>query len=148
KLTREMFKRSPLLTLQEYKPTEFDWRVGVLDGDVLFVCKYHMVKGHWQVVSKSRTGRTRYGAVEAVRVTEAPEAVRVLAVEAAALIGDGLYGVDIKEADSGIIIIEINDNPDIWVGHEDAAEGDRIYETIVANFLRRIRETLGDVTLE
>lgn len=146
KLTREMFKRSPLLTLQEYRPTEFDWRVGVLDGTVLYVCKYHMVKGHWQVVSKARSGRPRYGAVEAVPLADAPETVKGLALEATALIGDGLYGVDIKETDSGPVIIEINDNPDLWVGEEDAAEGDRIYETIISNFLRRIRETLGDVT--
>lgn len=146
KITREMFKRSPLLTLQEYKPTEFDWRVGVLDGEVLFVCKYHMVKGHWQIVSKAGSGRPRYGAVEAVPVTDTPDAVKALALEAAALIGDGLYGVDIKETDSGPVIIEINDNPDLWVGEEDAAEGDRIYEKIVANFLRRIQETLSDVT--
>jgi glutathione synthase/RimK-type ligase-like ATP-grasp enzyme len=145
-LTREMFKRSPLLTLQEYKPTEFDWRVGVLDGTVLYACKYHMVKGHWQIVSRAGSGRPRYGAVEAVPVADAPEAVKGLALEAAALIGDGLYGVDIKETDSGPVIIEINDNPDLWVGDEDAAEGDRIYETIISNFLRRIRETLGDVT--
>jgi glutathione synthase/RimK-type ligase-like ATP-grasp enzyme len=107
-----------------------------------------MVKGHWQIVSKSRTGRPRYGAVEAVKAEDAPEAVKSLALSAAALIGDGLYGVDLKDSDSGPIIIEINDNPDIWVGEEDAAEGDRLYEQIISCFVRRINETLSGVISE
>ncbi len=144
KLTRHMFKRSPLLTLQEYRPTEFDWRVGVLDGTVLYVCKYHMVKGHWQIVSKARSGRPRYGEVEAVPAETAPTAVKDLALEAAALIGDGLYGVDVKETVTGPVLIEINDNPDFWVGEEDAVIGDRLYEEITSAFLRRIRESTRD----
>jgi len=139
-LTREMFKRSPLLTLQEFRPTEFDWRVGVLDGAVLYVCKYFMAKGHWQIIGESRTGGRRYGKVEAVPVKDTPEKVKALAIEAAALIGEGLFGVDIKETEEGPVLIEINDNPDIWVGEEDAKEGDHLYEQIVLSFLRRIQE--------
>ncbi|HSG80924.1 MAG TPA: RimK family protein, partial [Gemmatimonadota bacterium] len=141
-LAREMFRRSPLLTLQEYRPTEFDWRVGVLDGGVLFVCKYYMARGHWQIVGESRSGKRQYGKVDAVAVSEAPESVRRLALEAAALIGDGLYGVDIKETETGPVLIEINDNPDLWIGEEDAAEGDRLYEQLVFAFLRRIQESV------
>ncbi|UCC71498.1 MAG: RimK family protein [Gemmatimonadota bacterium] len=140
KLTRDMFKRSPLLTLQEFRPTEFDWRIGVLDGAVLYACKYYMAKGHWQIVRERRGGGRRYGKVEAVPIDGAPEQVRSLALEAAALIGDGLYGVDIKETELGPVIIEINDNPDIWVGEEDAVEGDRLYDAIVHAFLRRLHD--------
>lgn len=139
-LTRQMFKRSPLLTLQEYRPTEFDWRIGVLDGAVLFACKYYMAKGHWQIVGEKLGGGRRYGKVEAVPIGETPEDVRSLALQAAALIGDGLYGVDIKETEAGPVIIEINDNPDIWVGEEDTVEGDRLYEAIVHAFLRRLQD--------
>jgi glutathione synthase/RimK-type ligase-like ATP-grasp enzyme len=138
KLTREMFKRSPLLTLQEFRPTEFDWRIGVLDGAALFACKYYMATGHWQIVREKRGGGRRYGKVEAVALDATPEPVRSLALQAAALIGDGLYGVDIKETEAGPVIIEINDNPDIWVGEEDAVEGDRLYDAIVHAFLRRL----------
>jgi glutathione synthase/RimK-type ligase-like ATP-grasp enzyme len=140
RLTREMFKRSPLLTLQEFRPTEFDWRIGVLDGAVLYVCKYYMAKGHWQIVREKRGGGRRYGKVEAVPINETPEPVRSLALQAAALIGDGFYGVDIKETEAGPVIIEINDNPDIWVGEEDGVEGDKLYEEIVHAFLRRMHE--------
>ena len=56
----------------------------------------------------------------------------------ASLIGDGLYGIDIKETPSGPVMIEINDNPNIDVGYEDAIEKDRVYERIVDVFLRRV----------
>jgi hypothetical protein len=55
----------------------------------------------------------------------APRAVVELALRAAALIGDGLYGVDIKETPSGPVVIEINDNPNLDAGDDDAADGDR-----------------------
>ncbi len=142
KITQEMFKRSPLLTLQEFRPTDFDWRIGVLDGSVLYACKYYMVKGHWQIVGKSRSGRRRYGQVEAVRLEDVPGSVKDLAVDATALIGDGLYGVDVKETDAGPVLIEINDNPDLWVGEEDAVIGDRLYEEITTALLRRIQESV------
>ncbi|NIN71794.1 MAG: ATP-grasp domain-containing protein [Gemmatimonadetes bacterium] len=141
KVTRELFRRSPLLTLQEFRPTEFDWRIAVLDGAVLFACKYYMAKGHWQVIGETPGGRRTYGKVVAVPVADTPESVRALALQAAALIGDGLYGVDIKETDEGVVIIEINDNPDIWVGEEDAAEGDRLYDAVIRAFVHRIEES-------
>lgn len=142
RITQSMFKRSALLTLQEFQPTDFDWRVGVLDGTVLYVCKYYMVKGHWQIVRKSRSGRRRYGQVEAVRLEDVPSPVKDLAIDATALIGDGLYGVDVKETEAGPVLIEINDNPDLWVGEEDAVVGDRLYDEITSAFLRRIQESV------
>lgn len=138
-LTREMFRRSPLLTVQEYRPTDFDWRVGVLDGEVIYVCRYYMVKGHWQIAGRSASGRPKYGAVEATPIDGTPLPVRELALQAAGLIGDGLFGVDVKEVETGPVVIEINDNPDLWVGEEDAVEGDALYEKLVKAFLRRIR---------
>jgi glutathione synthase/RimK-type ligase-like ATP-grasp enzyme len=139
-LSADMFRRSPLLILQEFTPTAFDWRIGVLDGRILFAARYHMVKDHWQIVGRFKTGRVRYGRVEAVSREEVPEAVRSLALEAAALIGQGLYGVDVKESDAGPLVIEVNDNPNIVATDEDAIERDRLYDTIIATFLRRIRD--------
>jgi glutathione synthase/RimK-type ligase-like ATP-grasp enzyme len=144
KLTREMFKRSPLLTLQEFRPTEFDWRIGILDGSVLYACKYFMVKGHWQIVDESSGGRLRYGDTQALPLDAVPKDVKSLALGAAALIGDGLYGVDVKETEAGPVVIEVNDNPDLWVGGEDAVEGDRLYDRITEHFLRRIQEMYAE----
>lgn len=143
-LCQEMFKKSPLLIAQEFTPTPFDWRIGVLEGKVLFAAKYHMVKDHWQIVGRWKTGRVRYGRVEAVALHEVPAAVIALALDAASLIGSGLYGVDIKETERGPLVIEVNDNPNIMESDEDAVEKDRVYETIIAVLLRRIHEIVAE----
>ncbi len=140
-LCQDMFRKSPLLIAQEFTPTRFDWRIGVLEGRLLFAAKYHMVKDHWQIVGQWKTGRVRYGRVEAVPLSEVPEPVRALAMEAAVLIGNGLYGVDIKDVDGRPMVIEVNDNPNLVEGDEDAIEKDRIYDAIIAALLRRIQET-------
>ena len=46
----ELFEETDLLLAQKFLPTEFDWRVGVLAGEPLFVCQYRMARGHWQIV--------------------------------------------------------------------------------------------------
>ena len=52
---------------QEWLPTRFDWRVGVLDRRPLYVCKYHMAPGHWQVVKHERERRIE-GSTQTLRV--------------------------------------------------------------------------------
>ncbi|HEU4456750.1 MAG TPA: glutamate-cysteine ligase family protein, partial [Longimicrobium sp.] len=135
----EMLRKSPLLIAQEFLPTEFDWRITVLGGRLLFAARYHMARGHWQIRTETR-GTERYGRVEAVPRDRAPREVVETALRAARLIGDGLYGVDIKETDSGPVVIEINDNPNLDVGYEDAADGNAVYEDVVEFFVRRVEE--------
>ena len=135
----EMFKRSPLLIVQEFAPTPFDWRIGVLDGRILFCCKYHQARDHWQIAQRSATGATRYGKVEAVPNDQVPAAVKRVALRGSRLIGTGLYGVDLKEVKGKPLMIEINDNPNIDSGYEDAFVKDKLYDSIIASFLRRIR---------
>jgi len=43
-----------------------------------------------------------------------------MALRAANLIGDGFYGVDIKQVGKRLYVIEINDNPNIDAGNEDS----------------------------
>jgi len=136
-LVKEMFKRTPLLLAQRFTPSEFDWRVGILERRILWTARYHMAAGHWQIAHRSAAG-TRYGRVDAVPIADCPREVTELALAGAALIGDGLYGVDIKMTDTGPVLIEINDNPNLEAGVEDGAEKDRPYEAIVDCFLRRI----------
>jgi len=54
------------------------------------------------------------------------------------LIGNGLYGVDLKQNDHGIFVIEINDNPNIDTGVEDLRLKDELYKIIVREFIRRL----------
>lgn len=140
----DMFRRSPLIIAQEFLPTDYDWRVTVLDGRVLFACKYHMARGHWQIRSETAGGKERYGRVEAVPRDSAPRDVVQAALRAARLIGDGLYGVDLKETADGPVVIEINDNPNLDVGYDDAADGTSIYEDVVDFFVRRIEQGPAD----
>jgi len=60
------------------------------------------------------------------------------AVKAAGLIGDGLYGVDVKQSDSGVYVIEVNDNPNLDVGVEDRYLGEDLFTLVMAEFLRRL----------
>jgi glutathione synthase/RimK-type ligase-like ATP-grasp enzyme len=133
-----MFRDTDLIIAQEYMRTEFDWRVGVLDGQPLFVCQYYMARDHWQIVKHGgprgqEEGRARTFAVEA-----APAEVIRIATEAAGLIGDGLFGVDLKENERGIFVVEINDNPNIDAGVEDAVLRDGLYAAILKALVRRI----------
>jgi len=61
-----------------------------------------------------------------------------LAVRAANLIGDGLYGVDIKEVGDRLLVMEINDNPSIEAGTEDAILKDELYLGIMQSFYDRL----------
>ncbi|MFT5446159.1 MAG: glutathione synthase/RimK-type ligase-like ATP-grasp enzyme [Gammaproteobacteria bacterium] len=136
-LLNEQFETTDLLVAQEYVPTEFDWRVGVMGGEPLFVCRYGMAPGHWQIVKRDDKG-IHEGESETLLVTDAPVEVVQLAVRAAALMGDGLYGVDLKTVEGKSMVIEVNDNPNIDAGVEDAALGDELYRRIMGHLLRKL----------
>lgn len=138
--SRELFEDSELLLAQAYVFTPFDWRIGVIDREPLFACRYHMSRGHWQILNHGARGGAREGAVETLPVEEVPRQVIQTAVRAARLIGDGLYGVDLKETGEGVLVIEINDNPNIDGGTEDAVLGARLYERVMGVFLARLEE--------
>lgn len=136
---QQLFKQSELILVQKFLPSEFDWRIGILDNKPIFACKYFMAKKHWQIYNHSARFH-KSGEAEAVDVNKVPPLVLKIALKAANLIGDGLYGVDIKEIDGKPYIIEINDNPNIDAGIEDAIEGNKIYEAIFNYFEKKINE--------
>lgn len=121
-LVTAFLEDSDLCIAQKYVPTEFDWRVGVLDKRPLFVCQYKMARGHWQIMNHKPDGRAIEGGHKTIAIAEAPQDVVDIGVRAANLIGDGLYGVDIKSGPDGPIVIEINDNPNLEHGIEDEAD--------------------------
>lgn len=133
-----MFQKSELLIAQEFLPTPFDWRVGIIDGQVLYVCKYFMAEKHWQIVNWSAK-QNQDGDVETIPVEEAPPGLIKTALKATSLIGRGLYGVDMKEVDGRFYVIEINDNPNIDSGTEDKILKDKLYSTVMDVFLNRIK---------
>lgn len=134
----EFLDRSELLIAQEFLPTTFDWRIGICDGQPLYACKYHMAAGHWQIVKNDHQGQRKYGKCETIPVEIAPRHVVRVARRAAGLIGDGLYGVDVKQTNGKCFVIEVNDNPNIDAGVEDKVLKSELYRRIMDVFLRRI----------
>jgi glutathione synthase/RimK-type ligase-like ATP-grasp enzyme len=136
---KTMFEESELLIAQEFLPTTFDWRVGIINGKPLFVCKYYMAASHWQIMNWNASKQDQEGAVETIPVDQAPAGLIRTALKATALIGTGVYGVDIKEADGKFYVIEINDNPNIDAGMEDKVLKDKLYAKIMDVFLNKIK---------
>jgi len=133
-----LLDKSELIIAQEFIPTDFDWRIGVLDRRPLYVCRYMMAGKHWQIIHRKADGRILEGGVETLSVGEAPAEVVASAVRAANLMGDGLYGVDVKQLGRKCYIMEVNDNPSIDAGYEDTVLKDALYREIMGVFLRRI----------
>jgi glutathione synthase/RimK-type ligase-like ATP-grasp enzyme len=140
----QFFAESDLIVAQEFVPTTFDWRIGILDRHPLYAAKYFMAPKHWQIIRQDRPqGHGRYGKMETLPVELAPTAAVRLALKAANLIGDGLYGVDVKQSNGSFYIIEVNDNPTLEAGCEDSILKDELYRRIMEVFLRRMEKAKG-----
>ena len=136
-----LLEKSELIVAQAFLPTEFDWRVGVLDGEPLFVCRYYMVKHHWQIYRTNTAGKVSAGNADTLSAAEAPPALIKLALSAAAMIGHGLYGVDIKEHEGRYYVVEVNDNPSIDAGCEDKILGPELYSRIMQAIFNRVQKS-------
>ncbi len=137
-VTAQLFEDTDLLIAQEFLVTDFDWRIGVLDRKAIYAAKYFMARKHWQIISNQAGGGADYGKVEAVPVELVPQSVVRTAVKAASLIGDGLYGVDVKQSGRQAYVIEVNDNPSIDAGYEDVLLKDSLYERIIEYFVAKL----------
>ena len=141
----ELFELTALVLAQEFLYTEYDWRVGVLNGRALYACRYMMARNHWQIYNhsaKSAKSRAFSGGFETFPTFEVPKSVLDAALKAAKVVGNGLYGVDVKELDGKAYVLEVNDNPSLESKVEDAYLGDELYMQIMGEFYRRL-ETKG-----
>lgn len=145
KCLNQYFKTSDLLLLQPFIPTEFDWRIGILDNKPIFSCRYYMAENHWQIYNWEAPKENNMGMYETIPITDVPENVLKTALKSTRLIGDGLYGVDIKSVGDKHYVIEINDNPNIDWGIEDQIMGEQLYTQVMNVFLQRIRRKHGYV---
>jgi glutathione synthase/RimK-type ligase-like ATP-grasp enzyme/uncharacterized protein YbcV (DUF1398 family) len=140
---KKMLAKSDVIIVQEFIPTDFDWRIGIIDKKPLYACKYYMADHHWQIMNWNKKGDERYGASETMPIEKAPDIVVQTALKAANLIGDGLYGVDLKQVNGKTVVIEINDNPSIDSGIEDEVLNDELYLKIMEVFLARMQKKKG-----
>jgi glutathione synthase/RimK-type ligase-like ATP-grasp enzyme len=134
---KNLFRQSALVLAQEYLYTDYDWRIGVLGGRAIYACKYFMVKGHWQIYQHGGA-QVDSGDFETMPTYEVPKKVIQAALSATRLIGNGLYGVDIKQSGNRVAVIEVNDNPSIDAGVEDRFLGGELYTLIMQEFLSRM----------
>lgn len=140
KTTTALLEKSELLIAQEFLPTSFDWRIGLLNGKPLYACKYFMARKHWQIYHHAKQGSDATGKVESIPVELVPRKVMRIAQKAAQFMGNGLYGVDLKETGNGCQIIEVNDNPSIDGGIEDSLAKENLYLKIMEHFMHKIRQ--------
>jgi glutathione synthase/RimK-type ligase-like ATP-grasp enzyme len=139
-----LLEKSELIIAQEFLPTSFDWRVGIFDRQPLYACRYYMVRRHWQILRRDTSGlKMEEGRFDTLPVEHLPTAVLRTALRAANLIGDGLYGVDLKQDGEKVYVIEVNDNPNIDAGVEDKVLKDEIYLRIMRVMLARIELRKG-----
>jgi glutathione synthase/RimK-type ligase-like ATP-grasp enzyme len=106
----------------------------------LFACQYRMARGHWQILKHRADGTAREGGFKTFGLDQAPREMIELAVRAAKPIGDGFYGVDLKETANGFVVMEVNDNPNLEHGVEDAVGKDEVWVRILKWFIERLEQ--------
>jgi len=108
-----------------------------LNGRAIYACRYLMARNHWQIYNH---GAKRFvsGGFETLPTFEVPKRVLDAALRASKIIGQGLYGVDVKEVNGRAYVLEVNDNPSIDHKVEDAYLGDELYMQIMGEFHRRL----------
>jgi len=133
-VAKRYLRRSDRILAQRFVKSTFDWRVGVLGGEPLYVCQYVIPRKRWKILTHTPDGRTVVGPVKPMKLTEVPSALLKTAVRAADAVGKGLYGVDLKQTGDDFVVIEVNDNPTINAGEEDRASSE-LYERLVTFLL-------------
>jgi glutathione synthase/RimK-type ligase-like ATP-grasp enzyme len=134
KVARRFIKLSDWIVVQQFIQSRYDWRIGVLDGNLLYACKYTIPSDTFKIQA-SVNGHLVYCGVESVKQEQVPPHVIRLGIEAANAIGRGLYGVDIKDANGDAYVIEVNDNPSIESGEDDWYP--RVFEQIVSHLFAK-----------
>ncbi|HSD57589.1 MAG TPA: RimK family alpha-L-glutamate ligase [Methanotrichaceae archaeon] len=117
KIAKRFFKLSDWIVVQEYIESRFDWRIGVINGELLYACRY-IIPSETFKIQASVNGHIVYCDVESVPADQVPPEVIDLGIAAGNAIGRGLYGVDIKESNGRLYVIEVNDNPSLEGGED------------------------------
>ncbi|HEX7022214.1 MAG TPA: hypothetical protein VF171_05105, partial [Trueperaceae bacterium] len=125
---KRFLRRADRIVVQQYLPSDFDWRVITLDGHVLAVVKYVFAQDKWKLMDRGSGGE--WAQTIGVPLDQAHPRLLEVALHAANAVGKSLYGIDIKEVGGEFYVIEVNDNPNIDAGNEDQASPD-IYQAII-----------------
>jgi len=140
-LVASMLKKSELIIAQEFSPSEYDWRIGILDNQPIFACRYFMAKDHWQIYNWNASKKNdQDGNADCLPLEKVPKKVMEVALRSAKIMGLGLFGIDVKVVNGKPLVIEINDNPNIDAGVEDGYYGDEIYIKVLSALKNRLEK--------
>ena len=132
-----LFDKSSILLAQEFAPTDFDWRIGILNGElsmrvsiiwlrdigksIAIILPDGAVADWWRLFLFIKCHVSiGYSAARGFFYWERP------------------VWRDLKMVNDRAIVIEINDNPSIDHGLEDAILGDELYYRLLNNFWRML----------
>jgi glutathione synthase/RimK-type ligase-like ATP-grasp enzyme len=127
-------KMSDWIVAQEYIESDEDWKIGVLDGEFLYACRYVLPTESQKIVA-SEEGEIPDYASESVPQEQVPRDTIDLAIKASTAIGKGLYRVDIKQRGGRQFVIEVNDNPSLESGEDEHYP--QLYNQIISNLMER-----------
>lgn len=130
RVAKRFLRRADSLVAQRFIKSEFDWRVGVLGGEPLYVCQYLIPRKRWKILTYTQTGGFVAGTVKGIDLKSVDPRLLEAAVNAGSAIGKSLYGIDIKQVGDEYVVIEVNDNPTISAGEEDQ-KAPYLYERII-----------------
>lgn len=133
-VAKRFIRMSDWIVAQQFVESRYDWRVGVLNGALLYVCKYTIPDTTFKIQDLV-DGHVVYCNVESIPADRAPPAVISTGIAAARAIGTGLYGVDLKSSNGDCTVIEVNDNPSLE-GGEDELYPD-VYHAIISHLLEQ-----------
>lgn len=134
KVARRFIRMSDWIVVQGFVESRYDWRIGVLDGEMIYACMYTIPSDTFKI-QDSVNGHVVYCGVESIPPGDVPGEVIRLGIDAANAIGDGLYGVDIKNSNGDACVIEVNDNPSLEGGEDSLYP--QVYEKIISYLLER-----------
>jgi len=129
---RRFSHMSDWIVAQEFIRSRYDWRIGVLGGQLLYACKYIIPQDSFKIQAQV-DGHLVYCQTESVPVENIPSEVLETGLKAGRAIGNGLYGVDLKECEGKVYVIEVNDNPSLESGEDSCYP--EIYHKIVKRLL-------------
>jgi glutathione synthase/RimK-type ligase-like ATP-grasp enzyme len=132
KTAKRFIKLSDWIVAQRFIESDFDWRVGVLDGEPLYACRYIIPQETFKIQA-TVNGHIVYCAVRSHPLDQVPAPVLDIAVAAARAIGRGFYGVDIKDREGTPFVIEVNDNPSLEGGEDEYSPG--LYRKIIGHLI-------------
>ncbi|MGH2543100.1 MAG: ATP-grasp domain-containing protein, partial [Ardenticatenaceae bacterium] len=127
---KRFLRRADRVVAQKFVTSSYDWRVGILGGEVLYVCQYTIPKQRWKILTYTEGGKVVVGRVRTFEIDKVNPKLLETALQAANAVGKGLYGVDLKQAGDDFVVIEVNDNPTIAEDEEDQ-DAPHLYERLV-----------------